>query len=225
MKNRRDVWFCSDWHYNHEASIGHTNRPFKNLKEMHKFLIGDWKRQVKDGDIVYCLGDMFWNTMKKPEIKRILDSLPGTKILIIGNHDKLTVHQAMNAGFDFACYEMNIRIGRYHVKLSHYPYRPNFGHNMKIWIKELFRTGELNIKYIKHVKKRPRDFGAWLVQGHTHSSLKTNFLSVFWRKVRKFFGLRESKKMIHIGVDAWDFKLVNESRVLSLMDKYEKENK
>lgn len=202
-KIRRNIWFTSDWHDRHHNAIGFTNRPFKNIYEMEEHFIKDYKRKVKPNDIVYFVGDIFWNTMKKSEIKRILDDLPGSKILIIGNHDKLSIRQAMRVGFDFACYEITIKLGKVWTRISHYPYRPTFWENLRFHVKEFFKTGKWNWKYVKHLKKRPRNFGGWLIHGHTHSFEK------------------QKGKMLHVGVDAWNYGLVSESQLVQLMDLYE----
>ncbi len=52
-------------------------------------IVSDWKKKVKDEDVVLIAGDISW-AMKLEDAKSDLDfisSLPGKKIMIRGNHD------------------------------------------------------------------------------------------------------------------------------------------
>lgn len=77
----RDIWLISDTHFSHENIIGYCDRPFKDKFEMNQCMQDNWSDTVKDGDIVYHLGDVYFNYC--PD----LGQLPGKKRLILGNHD------------------------------------------------------------------------------------------------------------------------------------------
>jgi calcineurin-like phosphoesterase family protein len=62
-------------------------------------IINLYNSVVLPKDTVYFLGD-FAFANKWHEIKRILDKMHGKKILIRGNHDKLTTNGYRKAGFD-----------------------------------------------------------------------------------------------------------------------------
>ncbi len=88
------IYFTSDLHFYHDNIISHTNRPFKNSKEMNHKLVGNWNRKVASQDEVYILGDV---TMKGPVYaEEILSQLRGRKYLIKGNHDKFVEHRDFN---------------------------------------------------------------------------------------------------------------------------------
>ena len=57
-------------------------------------IITQWAKNVKDNDIVIHLGDIGgrWN-----KTRELLNSLPGRKILIRGNHDKRSVESYLEA--------------------------------------------------------------------------------------------------------------------------------
>ena len=80
-----NYWVTSDHHWGHLNIISFCNRPFKSLDEMNNIMIEKWNEVVKENDIVYHLGDMFWS-------ERIaIDTLPllnGEIHLVVGNHDK-----------------------------------------------------------------------------------------------------------------------------------------
>lgn len=78
----RSLWVISDTHFNHENIIKYGERPFSSLQEMNETLVENWNKTVKDGDIVYHLGDVYMG--ERPEF---LSKLKGRKRLIIGNHD------------------------------------------------------------------------------------------------------------------------------------------
>lgn len=78
----RDIWVISDTHFGHSNIIKYCNRPFKSSEEMDDVLIKNWNNVVKDGDIVYHLGDVYMG--KAPQFLR---NLKGRKRLILGNHD------------------------------------------------------------------------------------------------------------------------------------------
>lgn len=108
--------YIADLHFGHENIIPLDNRPFKNTEEMAAALVRNWQKAVKDDDVVYVVGDMFWKTVPGIERARILESLPGAKVLIRGNHDG-------DIGDGWAAVEktLSIKDGRRTVYLNHYP--------------------------------------------------------------------------------------------------------
>jgi len=81
----RDIWVISDTHFYHENIIGYCNRPFSNVHEMNQCIVENWNSKVKDGDIVYHLGDVWME--KDEDTWYLLSNLKGRKRLILGNHD------------------------------------------------------------------------------------------------------------------------------------------
>lgn len=110
------IFYIGDLHFGHEKILWLDNRPFKTIDEMRETLIRNWQDTVTDDDIVFVLGDMFWKTVPDIERKRIMDRLPGEKILIAGNHDA-----GFTAGWA-AIYEAHeFMDGEDRVYMSHYP--------------------------------------------------------------------------------------------------------
>ena len=199
---RRQIFFTSDQHRGHANAIKHNKRPYESVEEMDEDLILRWNKQAKPNDIIYDLGDSFWNTMPKKRIREIIKRLNGEIHLVIGNHDKLTVQQALRLGFKSACYEMVLKIGGEYVRISHYPY----GYSLKRELKLFFRNPWkwLTGPKLKHKDKRPRDNGGWLVHGHDHRK----------NAVRG--------KEINVGVDAWDYNLVSIDKIAEIIKKGKK---
>ncbi len=96
LKIKRDIniWFCSDPHYNHKnlcrgvSSWDKSNytRDFKSLDHMNQNLIDGINKNVKQNDILFCLGD--WSFGGIDKIWKFRSQINCQKIhLILGNHD------------------------------------------------------------------------------------------------------------------------------------------
>jgi len=89
------IFLITDLHLNHESIYKY--RPHDYLEQVFR----DWKRRVQKDDIVINLGDVI--LARKSELKGIMNSLSGRKILTRGNHDDQSLKWYMKNGFDFAC--------------------------------------------------------------------------------------------------------------------------
>lgn len=79
------VWLYSDMHFNHEGILGFDERKeFKTIKEHNEFIIKKIKSRVKPEDTFLCLGDIGNNFLD------LMSEIPGYKVLIRGNHDRLS---------------------------------------------------------------------------------------------------------------------------------------
>lgn len=78
-----DIWIISDTHFNHTNIIQYCGRPFANAELMDEVLVDNWNDTVKDQDIVYHLGDVYFGE----DGRDTLSKLKGRKRLILGNHD------------------------------------------------------------------------------------------------------------------------------------------
>jgi calcineurin-like phosphoesterase family protein len=76
------VYFGSDFHIGH-AKITTFRPQFADAAAHNDRIASDWLNTIKKRDIVYCLGDMCFNE----ESIEFFEKLPGTKILVRGNHD------------------------------------------------------------------------------------------------------------------------------------------
>lgn len=82
-----DIWVISDTHFGHRNIIEYCDRPFKNTMQMNMAIRDNWNSVVKDGDIVYHLGDVYMGWNEPQDIGQFLASLRGRKRLVLGNHD------------------------------------------------------------------------------------------------------------------------------------------
>lgn len=82
----RDIWVISDTHFGHDNIIRYCDRPFENSKEMDERMLDNWNSVVRPGDIVYHLGDVYFNK-SRTDWGSFFAKLCGAKRLILGNHD------------------------------------------------------------------------------------------------------------------------------------------
>lgn len=110
-------YYIADTHFGHANIIRYDNRPFDSVEDMDKVLIANWRNTVSSNDTVYVLGDFSW--YKEKETLEILDELTGHKILVRGNHDKIS--PLISKRFDRVCDYAEITDNETRVILCHYP--------------------------------------------------------------------------------------------------------
>ena len=126
-------FFIADTHFGGEAIIRYENRPFADAEEMDAKLIANWNGIVTAEDTVYVLGD-FSDYDNEERDAAILAKLNGSKILVMGNHDRYNMRAYMELGFEKA-YDKPVLFDNF-IILSHaplflpetMPYANIFGH-------------------------------------------------------------------------------------------------
>lgn len=201
----KKIYWTSDWHIGHKAVIDFSNRPFKDCDDMHRVLINNYNSTVGTHDICYFLGDM--GMTAGPEIKKVVQKLNGTKILVQGNHDKKGRQFWMDCGFVTVMNTGSIVIAKQMVTFSHCPLRGVFREdttNMRG-----AKPGEMWHKEERHgpLYSLP-DFGQFHLHGHTHAP--NNGKSTV-----------KQDKQWDIGVDGNKYRPVSISQVESWVAKYE----
>ena len=119
-----NIWFTADLHFGHESIIRHCNRPFKTIEEHDTALITNWNSCIHKKDTTYVLGD-FAMPKKNPNVpsiktyRRYFHALNGKKILIKGNHDKMSqdFYDLFTAVYDIR----EIKMKHKKVVLMHFP--------------------------------------------------------------------------------------------------------
>lgn len=85
-------WVTSDLHFGHDRIrqfCPKTRSRFVDVVDMREKMIAEWNTIVQSDDIVYILGDVAF--MSGFEASKVINRLNGSKILIVGNHDKKTL--------------------------------------------------------------------------------------------------------------------------------------
>lgn len=105
-------YLVTDTHFGHAGIQQWCGRP----PEFKELIIKRWRATVMPYDIVFHLGDVIWGNQQ--ELKVIMDQLPGTKILVRGNHDASRSNNwFITAGFSVVVDRVQIK----DVILSHVP--------------------------------------------------------------------------------------------------------
>lgn len=129
------VFYTSDNHFGHKNIITYCARPFADVAEMGRVMIERWNETVGPDDVVYHLGDFGFGS--KAQLKDIVKSLNGQKIIVKGNHDR--GHASLvEMGFQASCNSMERDDGGIRWLLIHNPYGVTAdnvlcGHIHKAW--------------------------------------------------------------------------------------------
>lgn len=118
LLKRKPTFFTSDWHIGHANSILFDKRPYRDVEHMHEDIIKKYNAQVPENGICYFLGDIA--TTSTETIRSVINRLNGTKVCIVGNHDK-SYTSMYNCGFDVVLHTATIYIGKQKVTMSHCP--------------------------------------------------------------------------------------------------------
>lgn len=110
------VYFTSDLHLGHRGIIEMQNRPFKNVEEMNRILIGSFNAVVQKNDTVYILGDICHH-MSVEQANELIGKMKGNKVLVKGNHDKMYDENL----FDEICDFKTVSLNGVYFALMHYP--------------------------------------------------------------------------------------------------------
>lgn len=120
----RDIWVISDTHLFHSNILNfvdhntgkHTRPGFDNVNHMNNYILEKWNSVVKQGDIVYHLGDVTFGS--QDDFKTIWPKFNGSKRLIIGNHDDV---KFLSSGGFFKKVLMWRMFPEYGLIMSHVP--------------------------------------------------------------------------------------------------------
>ncbi len=105
-------YILADSHWEHFLMTKYCNRP----ANFGQKIINQWQATVSPQDIVYHLGDVTWGS--QGQLQQIMSGLPGTKILIRGNHDRNHSNNwFIQAGFSSVLEKAQLS----GVILSHFP--------------------------------------------------------------------------------------------------------
>lgn len=198
-------WFTSDFHFSHKNVIEYCNRPYFNVHDMNKSLTEEWNYTVQPYDEVYFLGDF---SLNKKTASVVTPLLNGRKILIPGNHDACFKFNPKLPN-DSKCVEATKLRQENLLKLYtdagwegiHQTLQLTLKNGTTVLLAHLPYTPEANSGYDdRFLEYRPKDEGLVLLHGHLHG------------RYIKY------KRMIDVGIDAWDQGLVSEDTLIKLID-------
>lgn len=140
----KDIWVISDTHFSHENILkftdSNTGKPvrghlFDNIDQMDEYMLEKWNSVVKQGDIVYHLGDVFMGCRER--FAKQWPKFNGSKRLVVGNHDDIKF--LSSGGFFKKVYESRI-FSEFNLILTHRPAHDSQMYRMKqrglAWVPE-----------------------------------------------------------------------------------------
>lgn len=84
------VFFISDLHLGHKNILKFSpTRGGTDMQSHSEWLVDQWNSVVTKQDLVWVLGDVCFNAIHMPYLKK----MNGSKHLILGNHDKFTLKE------------------------------------------------------------------------------------------------------------------------------------
>jgi calcineurin-like phosphoesterase family protein len=118
------VFFTSDWHLNHDKILEYAKRPFGSIEQMNEVLIESYNESVRSSDTVFFVGDMGFG--KAPAVAPLVQRLRGRKILVRGNHDRISTNKLIDMGFaDVVKKHALHKLGDRLATITHFPKHPN----------------------------------------------------------------------------------------------------
>ena len=177
------TYIIADSHWSHNRIITHFGfRP----KNFHDLIEKNWQNTVNENDIVFHLGDVTWGSQE--QLTQIMSKLPGTKILIRGNHDRSHSNNwFIKAGFAAVLEKAQIS----GVILSHFP---------AMLSKEEIERGIINVHGHFHNNKPSRweeKLKERITFNHYLIALEeTNYTPVSLELIRKKKFVKNSKELI-----------------------------
>jgi calcineurin-like phosphoesterase family protein len=135
-----ELYFTSDTHFGHKMMA--ELRGFSSIDEMDEALVWAWNEAIPPkGAHVFHLGDVSFR--KNAATAEILRRLNGTKYLLEGNHDRLSLICVDEFEWVKDYYELTVEDTKQRLVMCHYAFRVwNRGH-----------------------------YGAWNLHGHSHGNL------------------------------------------------------
>ena len=200
------IFFTADLHLYHKRLFDpefEHNRlgSFSSLEEMNDALINNWKAKVLPSDTVYILGDF---ALGDPQIaNRILTSLPGKKMLLMGNHDvrsnrgkrkKRKLPEVIgNLKYDINCFE-SVFDGGQTISLEYDGYTFDMNHKLPA------------------ITENTRPQNHIYLYAHNHVTALTNQINMALHI-----------PAYNVGVDANDFAPISITELFDIMRKWTKE--
>ena len=194
-------WFTSDLHLGHARIVELSHRPFATIEEHDETIADNWRRVVRPDDIVWLLGDASSEGTWQHALD-IIRELPGRKMLITGNHDRCWP-QRRNAHKFFAPYSQVFELVS--------PWARTSVLGTRVWLSHFPYVGD-HTETDRFPECRLPISATPLVHGHIHS--ETQKVSRVPLMVNNEL---VQTTQVHVGVDAWDFNLVPDTTVKSLV--------
>lgn len=146
----KNLWFTGDNHFFHKNIIQYSQRPFKDLDDMHSIMIKYWNEVVKPDDHIWHLGDIAFGGSSK--VIEVIEQLNGIKGWIKGNHDHNLSFSKLEPYFQLGIHDYH-ELDFYDPEFDGHTVMVLFHYPVAVWNK-------------KH-------YGSWQIHGHCHGTYKS----------------------------------------------------
>ena len=96
----RRTWIWSDLHLRDRASVRIHRRPFWTWWTHDRALMRRWRNAVEPTDTMIHAGDFAPEHVQEGAQRALLDTLPGRKINVLGNHDVAAMLSPLTDGWN-----------------------------------------------------------------------------------------------------------------------------
>ena len=115
------LWVWSDMHFNHANIQEYAQRPTESLQAMENRMLDQYRRLISPSDVVIFGGDVSMGRSEQiAACFTKIKALPGTKVLVRGNHDQSTMTQLTEV-FDYVCAAFTFNTEHGLIDCTHYP--------------------------------------------------------------------------------------------------------
>ncbi len=197
------TWFTSDLHLGHANIIRYCARPFADVAAMNAGLIERWNTTVSPADTVWVLGDVAMGHIA--DSLQLVGHFHGTKHLVTGNHDRCFDADRKPGGKAAVWEQRYLDAGFATVHHGEVALTLELADDRELAVRAChFPYSGDSGNEDRYVDRRPVDDGGWLLHGHVHER---------WRWHRR---------MINVGVDAWDYAPVPAATMADIVTQYER---
>jgi len=127
-KRSPKIFLISDTHFNHKKLQEYTGRP-ENADDL--ILRNIYKAGVTEEDTVIHLGDICIGRDERMH-EQYIKQIPGTRILVKGNHDKRSDGWYRRHGWSFVCQSFVNRYEGLDILFAHIPVVPDYRYSIQI---------------------------------------------------------------------------------------------
>ena len=193
-----NTWFTADLHLGHQMVA--ELRGFSDPDEHDRMVLSNLSHTISRGDTLWILGDIsaggtVGQNRALDHLQFLRDEFGITLHLVAGNHDGVHPMHRRALRWD-AEYRQ--------VFASVQPFARRRIDGANVWLSHFpWRGGGDHTTADRYETVRLNDDGtSWLLHGHTHSPEPID----------------RERRMIHVGVDAWDMKPVSINTITDLLE-------
>lgn len=121
------IWLTTDTHFGHDKLVEYNGRPRDFTVQIYRNL----KAVLHDDALLIHLGDVCMGRDEQNHAM-FIQTLPGKKILVRGNHDRKSNNWYLNHGWDFVCERFADQYFNTRILFSHIPVSYDNWYDMNI---------------------------------------------------------------------------------------------